>query len=162
HGVLDFIEPGPGGSAVPIGSALRRRRTFWEVAGDAGVPVAVVGWLATFPATPVNGWLVSDRFTIHPYEPVDTEPTSDPAGKTYPPSLFQEIAGFLVRPSDLTRQDLVKDFGPQIMKGLDAGAPRAEKASGRSADPDERALRVISATTRTYAAIAVHLLERKR
>lgn len=152
HGILDFIETGPDGVS-PIGSSQRRAATFWEVLGGAGVKVGVVGWLATFPATAVNGWLVSDRLTIHPYETVDSEPRADPAGKTYPAAMIEEISRLVIRPEDVSPQELASDFGLSPGRGGPAGvsAPRGAE------DPDERALRVISAATRTHANVALYL-----
>jgi hypothetical protein len=39
----------------------RREKTFWEVAGDAGLRTTVVNWWATWPASSRNGLVLSDR-----------------------------------------------------------------------------------------------------
>jgi hypothetical protein len=49
--------------AIASGSE-RRVKTFWEVAGDAGLRTAVVNWWATWPATTENGIVLSDRATL--------------------------------------------------------------------------------------------------
>ncbi len=38
-----------------------RTRTIWEIASKFNKKVAVVGWWATWPAFPVNGYLVSSQ-----------------------------------------------------------------------------------------------------
>ena len=45
----------------PPSAALRSVKAFWNVASDKGLRVGVVNWWATWPADPVNGWLVTDR-----------------------------------------------------------------------------------------------------
>jgi hypothetical protein len=47
---------------VPNSSAAWRARPFWSVLGDAGVSVGIVRWPLTYPAQPVLGFLVADRF----------------------------------------------------------------------------------------------------
>jgi hypothetical protein len=35
---------------------------IWDVASGAGLRVGVAGWLMTWPATPLDGWMLSERF----------------------------------------------------------------------------------------------------
>jgi hypothetical protein len=42
----------------------RREKTFWEVAADAGLRIAVVNWWATWPATADNAIVLTDRATL--------------------------------------------------------------------------------------------------
>jgi hypothetical protein len=45
----------------PPSAVLRGAKTFWNVASEKGLRVGVVNWWATWPADPVNGYVVSDR-----------------------------------------------------------------------------------------------------
>jgi len=47
--------------AQPPSAVLRTVKTFWNVASEKGLRVGVVNWWATWPADPVNGYVVSDR-----------------------------------------------------------------------------------------------------
>ncbi len=68
HGIYDFLTRDPG-TYTPRLSILRQgklgyfrpfsARTFWEVAGDKGIPATIIKWPLTFPATPVNGSLLT-------------------------------------------------------------------------------------------------------
>jgi predicted AlkP superfamily phosphohydrolase/phosphomutase len=49
---------------LPVTSQHRRLPNFWDVLSAAGVRCAIVGWWSTWPAEPVNGFLVSDRFFL--------------------------------------------------------------------------------------------------
>ena len=91
HGVLDFmakrkrdanLKPGETSPESPTTSNLWRVRPVWEILGSLGRKVGVVGWWTTWPAQPVNGFLISD------YAQYDTG--SWPARgtrRTYPESL---------------------------------------------------------------------------
>ncbi len=46
----------------PVSSAEWRARPFWSILSDAGVPVGIVRWPLTYPAQPVQGFVVSDQF----------------------------------------------------------------------------------------------------
>ena len=47
---------------VPNSSAVWRARPLWSILADAGVSVGIVRWPLTYPAQPVLGFLVADRF----------------------------------------------------------------------------------------------------
>jgi predicted AlkP superfamily phosphohydrolase/phosphomutase len=46
----------------PNSSAEWRARPIWSILTDAGLAVGIVRWPLTYPAQPVNGFVVSDRF----------------------------------------------------------------------------------------------------
>jgi Flp pilus assembly protein TadD/predicted AlkP superfamily phosphohydrolase/phosphomutase len=97
HGILDFLEPDPGGGgAMPVTSAQRKTPTVWQILSRAGVRVGVVGWWASWPAEPVDGYLVSDRiaYQLFGYEP-DAENSE---GKVWPPELYPVVKGEIVEP----------------------------------------------------------------
>jgi hypothetical protein len=46
----------------PNSSASLRSRPLWQILGDAGIPAGVVRWPLTYPAQPILGFVLSDRF----------------------------------------------------------------------------------------------------
>ena len=60
HGILDFVTGTPAG-VRPVDSSLRQADTFWDDMSRCGETVGVVGWLCTWPAEKVNGFLVTER-----------------------------------------------------------------------------------------------------
>jgi predicted AlkP superfamily phosphohydrolase/phosphomutase len=48
--------------AQPDSSAAWRARPLWSILSNAGVPVGIVRWPLTYPAPPVLGYLLSERF----------------------------------------------------------------------------------------------------
>jgi hypothetical protein len=43
-------------------SAARRSRPLWDILGDAGVASGIVRWPLSYPAEPMRGFMLSDRF----------------------------------------------------------------------------------------------------
>ena len=67
--------------------------------------MAVVGWLATWPAEPVRGTIVTDRAARRARG--SRGRGLDPHA-CFPASRAAELAALLVRPRDLTREDLAR------------------------------------------------------
>ncbi|MFQ5478259.1 MAG: alkaline phosphatase family protein [Candidatus Binatia bacterium] len=62
HGITNFVRlPDGPGKPRPVDRTMRRTKALWNMLGDEGLDVAVVGWFVTWPAEEVNGRLVSDR-----------------------------------------------------------------------------------------------------
>ncbi|MBD3367356.1 MAG: hypothetical protein GF405_04145 [Candidatus Eisenbacteria bacterium] len=60
HGISGFlVGQGRTKDATPTSGNMRRVRAFWEVLSAADLSVGVVAWLVTWPAEPVNGYMVS-------------------------------------------------------------------------------------------------------
>ena len=107
-------------------------KPFWSVASEKGFRVGVVNWRATWPADPVNGYVVSDRafFTLEKRGPRDREA---------PPAAFARLeqAGLNSEPDRARRVDLfaldaaegandVEDVGFDIHGFSFRGRPRRQ------------------------------------
>jgi hypothetical protein len=46
----------------PNSSALWRARPLWSILGDYGISSGIVRWPLTYPAQPIGGFLITDRF----------------------------------------------------------------------------------------------------
>ncbi len=87
HGIEGFSVPRPGSwESDLVGSTMRRVPALWDVASSAGIEVVVGGWFASFPATPVQGAMVSDRAT-----------SAGRPGRCFPDSLCLELDRILAR-----------------------------------------------------------------
>jgi len=79
HGILDFTRFHPkSGEREPIPRDERRVPAVWNMASAAGRSVAVFGMWATWPAEPVRGLLIADRFSSF------TASGPPPAGSVHP------------------------------------------------------------------------------
>jgi Tfp pilus assembly protein PilF len=102
HRVLDFMVDLPGGGQAPITSSERRVAALWNLFSERERTVAVVGWLATWPAETVRGTIVSDRVAMRL---ADAASAPDPRA-WFPAARARELGALLVRPQQLTRDDL--------------------------------------------------------
>jgi len=105
HGVRRFLADGENGAlTAPASSNMRRAQALWQIAGSRGLTVGFVAWLVTWPAEPVNGYMISplfERMAGRPAQPGAERATDDPASAAYPPELVQSLAGFVVQPEDV-------------------------------------------------------------
>lgn len=56
HGVSGFLV-----DDVPVTSTVRRVPAFWNILHEAGIEIATIGWMVTWPAETNGGLIVSDR-----------------------------------------------------------------------------------------------------
>ena len=77
HGILNFTIVDPAsGTKVPITRYHRKVDAFWNMLGDYGRTVGIVGWLATHPAEKVNGTIVTDKAGYLAFAPEDRDEQS--------------------------------------------------------------------------------------
>jgi Flp pilus assembly protein TadD len=82
HEILDFTRFHPSsGQKEPITSDERKVPAVWNMATQAGRSTAVFGLWATYPAEPVRGLVVSDRFFTFLFAE-----STPPKGAVYPPA----------------------------------------------------------------------------
>ncbi|MDH3197258.1 MAG: alkaline phosphatase family protein [Candidatus Krumholzibacteria bacterium] len=154
HGILNFTVVDPeSGAKVPITRIYRKVDAFWNMAGDYGRSVSVVGWLATDPPEAINGVMATDKVGYLAYAPGDT---AGARASVYPGERAEEIASLVVRITDVT-YDMIRRL---------VAVDRNEFAAYRDRELDPRDpvhnLALLHASTLTYRDIALHLLERDR
>ncbi len=157
HGVLDFLQPAGDtvhpNAVTPIMSTSRKVPAVWNMLSAAGRSVAVIGWWATYPAEAVDGTIVSDRVAEQLFAGEHT-PGADPY-LISPRSETKPLLGLVTRTSDISDQELATyvHLTPQQI------AARREKNDPM--DPVVQLARLL-ASTKSYLAIAGHLLDQKR
>lgn len=107
HEILDFTRFHPStGQREPITSDERKVPAVWNMATQAGKRTAVFGLWATYPAEPVRGLIVSDRFFTFLFS--ESEP---PKGAVYPPAREAWARGILARvESEIGFEEVAKYF----------------------------------------------------
>lgn len=151
HGVLDFTRRNPEtGAEEPITREERRVPALWNLAALEGRSVAVFGLWATWPAEPVPGLMVADRFFS--FTSRDRRP---PPGIVHPAEREPWARATLERIERETGYEALKAYLP----GLDR-----EEYGRAAARPDPyahpvSALRRILVETRAYDALARSWLE---
>src|SRR6476661_451668 len=154
HGILDFTRRNPAtGALEPIPSSERKVPAIWNMAADGDKSVAVFGLWATWPAEPVKGLLVADRFSS--FTSRDHEP---PPGTVYPPEQEAWARETLAKTEAAVGYDALHAYLPWLT---------AEDYEKAAADPDPyakpvSALRRILVETRAYQALATSWLPREK
>src|SRR5262245_36841331 len=152
HRVLDFLVDVPGGQA-PVTSSERRTAALWNVFSERERSVAVVGWLATWPAETVRGTIVTDRVAMRLAE---AAAAPDPRA-WFPAARARELGALLVRPQQLTREDLAA-YLPLSAAELEATQQALAAPTALYKNPIAH-LAVTVAAVRSHARLAEALLK---
>src|SRR5438093_925376 len=78
-------------------------------------------------AASINGFLVSGRFTVHPFERAEDSASSrSPAGKTFPPELYASLRDTIVDTAAIRDEDLAAVYGAPPAAAKDDASDRQE------------------------------------
>ena len=158
HGILDFLVKDSGtGLAVPVSSRGRKVKALWNMFSDAGRSSAFVAWWATWPAEPVDGYMISDRVAYSLFGFVANDP--DRKGRTYPEGYFNEVRPKLVDDNEITL-DEVRKFAvvsPEQFTALRRQVKEDPKTAYR--EPVNHLTKIL-ASAKSYQAIALDILKR--
>ncbi|MBU1651854.1 alkaline phosphatase family protein, partial [bacterium] len=92
---------------LPVTSSTRRCQSFWNILTDAEISTGIVGWWASWPAEPIDGFIVSDRFTYTLFNPNASAQTLQ-FGQTYPPDALEEVSQFCRIPDSITEEEYAR------------------------------------------------------
>jgi tetratricopeptide (TPR) repeat protein len=146
HGILDFTQYDPATRALePITRDERRVPAIWSIASARDRSVAVFGLWATWPAEPVEGLLVSDRFLSF----TSREPTLAPH-LVHPP----ESEGWALRLRGYTDGEVGAPALREYLPWLSDEAATATRGDPEPYAHPPSALRKILVETRTYHRLA--------
>ena len=81
-----------------------RTKTFWDIVSESGGRVGVVNWWLTWPAAPVNGFIISDR--LHYWRKAWRGLAVVDTHLTYPEGLLEEVRELMTSPEQITPADL--------------------------------------------------------
>jgi predicted AlkP superfamily phosphohydrolase/phosphomutase len=140
HGIGGFVARTAGGDSVPYTGNVRRVKALWDILGEKGMTVGVVGWMVTWPAAEVNGYLVSD------YIQYETERGIRLDRQTYPESLFAEIEGMRLTEASVSDQAIAAIYP--------VTAPSARLSPD---DWHKGYVKMVYATDETFRRIALNL-----
>jgi Type I phosphodiesterase / nucleotide pyrophosphatase len=156
HGIADFIVPIQGGGYRPVTSDMRSAPAFWNLVGwkDGGRQVGVVGWLASWPAEQVHGYMVTSYL---PYiynwstgRPLKGTVVEGIPKQTFPDSLLRDVEPLKVKPEEMD---------PKLV-GRFYDARTASKLGKDASDCVEGFLWSL-ACDETYRRIGLHLYKTK-
>ncbi|MCK4511717.1 alkaline phosphatase family protein [bacterium] len=148
HGITGFAKVRHGASEpTPMTSNVRRVEAIWNILGERGLSVGVIGWLATWPAEPVNGYMVSSYFNYG---------WSDSRGEknrriTFPEGLADDLAEYRVSSGDISEEQVHEFLAADVGSGDLEGSLTARVEALRGAiATDETARRVGHSLARSF------------
>ena len=114
HGIHHFVTQLPDGEVQPVTSNQREVAALWNILTARERTVGVLGWLATWPAEPVNGYLVSS-YTPYVFRwgadrPIKGTLLDGIPDQVWPASLQEELEALKVLPDSVADADLVGRF----------------------------------------------------
>lgn len=118
-------------------SADWRARPLWDIIGRLGLQVGVVRWPVTFPAQPVRGVLVTDRFHAVADSPIPSELEE----AVYPPDFVPLARAAFAEVTDSRSRGIVPPGAPEAAVAEEtagASAERLDRAYGRVAEQARR------------------------
>ncbi len=158
HGIVDFLEKDARtGQPVPVPSLRRKVKALWNIFTDAERSSAFIAWWATWPAEPVDGWMVSDRVAYSLFGFVSDRP--DRAGATYPEDYFRDIRSKLVSDGAVTLEE-IRQFADVSPAEFAALRQRVRDNPKEAYGDPVGHLGKILASARSYQAIALDILAR--
>ena len=90
---------------IPVTSACRKCPAIWNILSLGNRRVGVLGWLASWPAEAVNGFVVSDH-TVHIHDKPLLGVTYVKTDHTYPPTFYPHIYPLIREPDSLTKEEI--------------------------------------------------------
>jgi hypothetical protein len=104
---------------VPNASAAWRARPLWTILNDYGISTGIVRWPLTYPAQPLTGFLVTDRF-----HQVFGSMFEFDGRAAYPPDLLPEILdSFQAPPGSDARPTQTDESYSRVMRNVSAQHP---------------------------------------
>jgi len=155
HGILDFMVNDPAtGKSVPATSRLRRVPAFWNRASSAGRSSGIIGWLATWPAESIEGFIVTDRFGFLAF--AGKSATTPDADVIYPADLLEGHESLAVASEAVT--------DAMVRRYLDVPPAEIKAARRGGYEKGNRINNFIHtlATAESYAALGLELYRTRR
>ncbi len=106
HGILGFIEIAPDLKGVrPVTTNSRKTRAIWNILHNQGFKSNLVGWWPSFPAEPINGVVVSEKFQKIQKDPKKKNPIHPQS--IHPREFTSQIRDLRLRPYEVTDQHIL-------------------------------------------------------
>jgi len=160
HGILGFLEVMPDLKGVrPVTVNSRKSRALWNIFHNQGLKSNLVGWWPSFPAEPIDGVVVSDKFQKVSKDPKMKNPILK--GTIHPESLVKEIKDLRLFPYELTEAHIIP-FIPnagQIDQEKDKSLETFAKIMAENVSVHNAATNVMRTTEWDFMAIYYDLVD---
>jgi predicted AlkP superfamily phosphohydrolase/phosphomutase len=116
HGIRSFVDAQGG---KPLTQNIRRVKALWSILSTTGRTVGLVGWLMSWPAEEVNGFVVSDYIQYQAARDRRME------HRTWPPELYDEIEPLNRDWKGMPLSDVNRFLSRPVEAGADSAVIRA-------------------------------------
>ena len=97
----------------PVTASSRKSRALWNIFTNQGIKSNLINWWPSFPAEPIDGHVVTDKFNKVDFK--SNKKSSLSTGVVFPNKLTKEIEDLRMFPSEVTEAH-VKPFIPDAVK----------------------------------------------
>ena len=160
HGVLGFIELMPDMKGVrPVTVTSRKSRAIWNILHNQGLKSNLVGWWPSFPAEPINGVVVTDKFQKVKQDPKAKNPIL--SGTVHPKTLTKDIQDLRLFPHEITEAHILP-FIPkaaQIDQDKHRGLQSFAKIMAENSSIHAAATNILRTTDWDFMAIYYDLID---
>jgi len=114
HGVMGFLEVVPDNQNLrPVTAHSRKAKAIWNILHNQKLKSNLVGWWPSFPAEPIHGAVVTDKFPkvgkdINKIKTLDER-------AIHPQSLAEDLKALRMHPSEITKEHILP-FIPNAKK----------------------------------------------
>ncbi len=160
HGVLGFIEVLPDGTGIrPVTVNSRKVKALWNILHHEGYKSNIVGWWPSFPAEPIDGVIVSDRFQKVKSNPKDKNPIIK--GVIHPESLVKELKDLRMFPWEISESHILPMIprAGEIDQEKDKGLESFAKIMAQNTSVHAAATNLIRTTEWDFMAVYYDLID---
>jgi len=106
HGVLGFIELMPDLKGIrPVTVNSRKSRAVWNILHNQGYKSNLVGWWPSYPAEPINGVVISDKYQKVSNDPSKKSPLPEDA--IHPKDVIKDFRNLRMFPHEITKEHIL-------------------------------------------------------
>lgn len=160
HGVLGFIEVLPDRKGIrPVTVTSRKAKALWNILHYEGYKSNLVGWWPSFPAEPINGVVVSDRFQKVKKDPKEKNPIVK--GTIHPWEKVKDIGDLRMFPYEITEAHILP-FIPkaaQVDQEKDVGLQSFAKIMSENVSIHAAATNLIRTTEWDFMGVYYDLID---
>ncbi|WP_299226998.1 alkaline phosphatase family protein [uncultured Psychroserpens sp.] len=160
HGVLGFIELKPNLQGIqPVTTNSRKSRALWNILHNQGYKSNLVGWWPSFPAEPINGVVVSDKFQKVNKDPNKKSPILK--GTIHPESFVEKLHDLRMFPYEVTEAHILPCIpkAREIDQDKDNGLNTFAKILSENTSVHAAATNLIRTTNWDFMAVYYDLID---
>lgn len=160
HGVLGFIEVMPNLKGIrPVTVTSRKSKAIWNILHNQGFKSNLVGWWPSFPAEPINGVVVSDKFQKVKKDPKEKNPIV--SGTIHPKSMISKLGDLRMFPHEITKAHILPfmPFASQIDQDKDQGLQTFAKIMTENVSVHSAATNLLRTTEWDFMGVYYDLID---